>query len=48
MGPNVLLVWRMNHALFRNDCGDQIMGRHIEGGVEDADSLGCQRFAENM
>src|ERR1041384_6455909 len=48
MGPNVLLIGRMNHSLFRNDCGDQIMGGHIEGGIEDTNPSGRQRFAENV
>src|SRR5215471_3377685 len=48
MSANVLLVWRMNHSLFRNDRGDKIVGCHIECGIENADAFGRQRFAENM
>src|SRR3989304_2734484 len=48
MATNILLVRRLNDALFRDDRLDQIMRRHVERRIENLGSLGRQGLAENM
>ena len=48
MAANILLVGRVDHALFRNDRGDQFLRGDIESGVENTSTLRRERFAEDM
>src|SRR3972149_11046981 len=48
MATNILLVRRLNDALFRDDRRDEIVRRHVERRIENLDPLGRQGPAEYM